>query len=471
MEQTQEQQSLLVLQKKLPMLVTMAVAIVLCCAVVLNFTRAWYSNNLDASAEGMQIISESPDVAYELIIYRNGEQVYPLPEGSTINPWVGLLPGEEYVFFLEIKRTDTANNETIKLDIGFLGIEGYPLGTTYSVIPNARTASEGARINAGAQQIEIPGDAIQVTGGTVAPDPETGAYTVTGTDPEITFIAVTGTGTNIVRTMTSADFTITNYVNYDEKNQIFTFPEASIDFPKNESDEPIYEFTLTSGEYVYVENAKHYKIIPEGDNTSAVITMSNGTSYSSSEFIANGYAPSEENDTVTFTLQSGITVGTLTRALGTIQAGTGSLSTDVFKIGYFGKEQASPTSPLVYYEPMIIESDRTENDSTNGKFKSMTDLIAYFNSADNKHVLNHDLTAGVFSEKGYYLFSHDWTPPQESAGEVSLVIPFGIKIEKAEVYMGAANKVINSPSDLSNISFTVTGIFINAVPDETKNGN
>ena len=471
MEQTQKEQSLIVLQKRLPMLVTMAVAIVLCCAVVMNFTRAWYSNNLDASAEGMQIISESPDVAYQLVIYRNGEQVYPLPEGSTINPWVGLLPGEEYVFFLEIKRTDTTNKEKIMLDIGFLGIEGYALGTTYSIIPEARTANEGAYINAGAQQIEIPGNTIQVTSGDITVDPETGVCTVTGSAPEITFNAATGTGTDIVKTMSAADFTIANYLSYNSDTKTFTFPEATIVFPEDENNTPIYEFTLANGEFEYVDNLKHYKIIPKENETHAVITLSDGTTYMSSEFIATGFSSEVDGDTTRFELQSGISVGSLTQTLGTVQAGTGSLSTDVFKIGYFGEKQASPTSPLVYYEPMVIETGLTENSPASGEFKSMTDLLNYFNSNQNTHVLNHDLTAGTFEKKGYYLFSHDWSLPEDAAGEVSIVIPFGIKIEKAEVYMNAQNKVINTPSDLSNISFTVEGIFINAVPAEPNSSN
>ena len=124
MEQTSEQQSLLVLQKKLPMLVTMAVAIVLCCAVVLNFTRAWYSNNLDASAEGMQIISESPDVKFKLIIYREGVPVFDSDENSGETAWIGLLPGEEYVFFLEIYRNEGSDATDMDLQIGFLGLQG-----------------------------------------------------------------------------------------------------------------------------------------------------------------------------------------------------------------------------------------------------------------------------------------------------------------------------------------------------------
>jgi hypothetical protein len=120
---------------------------------------------------------------------------------------------------------------------------------------------------------------------------------------------------------------------------------------------------------------------------------------------------------------------------------------------------------------MVIETGLTENNPASGEFKSMADLLLYFNSNQNTHVLNHDLTAGTFEKQGYYLFSHDWSLPEDAAGEVSIVIPFGIKIEKAEVYMNAQNKVINSPSDLSNISFTVEGIFINAVPAETDSSN
>lgn len=465
MEQTQHEQSLIVLQKKLPMLVTMAVAIVLCCAVVLNFTRAWYSNNLDASAEGMQIISESPDVEYQLIIYRNGEQVYPLPEGSTINPWVGLLPGETYTFFLEIKRTDTNNKDKINLQIGFLGIEGFPLGTTYSIIPDSRTAAEGAYVNDGAQRIEIPGSTVQVTGGTVTIDTATGTCQVEGDAPQITFSEVTGTGADVVKTMTAADFSIANYTSYNADTQTFTFPEATISFPLGTDDKPIYEFTVTNGEYVYVENTKTYKIIPAGNSTRATVTLSDGTTIDSAEFIATGFAP-DTNDAKKFVLQSGVTVGSLTQALGTIQAGTGHLSTDVFKIGYYGPEAANNSS-LTYYEPMIIVPGLEENNPTLGEFKSMADVVTYFNSVDNTKGLNHNLTAGEFSEDNLLLFSQGWTIPEGVTGETSIVIPFGIKIEKADYYMSATDKVINTPSDLSNISFTVSGIFINAVPEDT----
>lgn len=386
MEQTQQQQSLLVLQKKLPMLVTMAVAIVLCCAVVLNFTRAWYSNNLDASAEGMQIISESPDVEFELIIYRQGIKVYDSTDEDNTDeaPWIGLLPGEEYIFLLEIKRTAGATTEPIDLQIGFLGIEGYPLGTTYTIVTGTVEA-EGIVATPALQTMEIPGTELTIKSGTPS---------VSGTGDDSTIVIMPAEGQTEVTLETAA--TLGNSASGVKQ---FSAPQITI---KNA--------TLSGN----------------------VITFQTGD-----------------------------------KSL--LQAGTGHLSTEVFQVGCFGnieKDSDGVITEVTYHaEPISRTSDST----------TMVDIFQTVKEANSPATQNPNpdlkisyMPASDFisPSNSFYIYDHAW---EYKGNEISIVIPFGIKILNAEDYMGDDNgNIIISSFDLSNISFKVDGIFINAVPQENN---
>ena len=386
MEQTQEQQSLIVLQKKLPMLVTMAVAIVLCCAVVLNFTRAWYSNNLDASAEGMQIISESPDVEFELIIYRQGVKVYDSTESNDDDetPWIGLLPGEEYIFLLEIKRTTGATTEPIDLQIGFLGIEGYPLGTTYTIVTGT-AATEGIVATPALQTMEIPGTQLTIVSGTPS---------VSGTGEDSTIVIMPAEGATAVTLETTATL--------------------------NASASGVKQF---SAPQITIKNA----------------TLSGNV----------------------------ITFKTGDKSL--LQAGTGHLSTEVFQIGCFGtftRDSNNAITSVTYHNQPI--SRTSESTTMVDIFQTVKEANSAATQNPNPELKISYMPANEFisPSKNYYIYNHEW---EYEGDEISIVVPFGIKILNAEDYMGDDNgNIIISSFDLSNISFKVDGIFINAVPQENN---
>lgn len=386
MEHTSEQQSLIVLQKKLPMLVTMAVAIVLCCAVVLNFTRAWYSNNLDASAEGMQIISESPDVEFELIIYRQGVKVYDSTESNDDDetPWIGLLPGEEYIFLLEIKRTTGATTEPIDLQIGFLGIEGYPLGTTYTIVTGT-AATEGIVATPALQTMEIPGTQLTIVSGTPS---------VSGTGDDSTIVIMPAEGKTAVTLETTA--------------------------------------TLSAS----ASGVKQF--------SAPQITIKNAT-------------------------LSGNVITFKTGDKSLLQAGTGHLSTEVFQIGCFGtftRDSNNAITSVTYHNQPI--SRTSESTTMVDIFQTVKEANSATTQNPNPELKISYMPANEFisPSKNYYIYNHEW---EYKGNEISIVVPFGIKILNAEDYMGDDNgNIIISSFDLSNISFKVDGIFINAVPQENN---
>lgn len=487
MEQTSEQQSLLVLQKKLPMLVTMAVAIVLCCAVVLNFTRAWYSNNLDASAEGMQIISESPDVNYSLTIYRSGYQVYPVNDSPYPEPLDGLLPGEEYIFLLRLNRDISALQSIMTLDVGFLGIEGYPLGTTYSVITGSSAATDEIVKNAGNSTIEIYGDGFYIVDGTAVQN-SNGSYNVVpaqGKDwailvqnlagynawKEASADGLTSGELNLLsdqgKIFYAKNFLISNFSSFsptmeidpndeDTKLGFFAFPPELINLEGSK--------TFTVSDAVYTGREGLYKVTPAKDSngmlvssTVTIIHDNNGDCpHISPQFTVAGYKVTENDDgSLTFTeLVDG--QGQVSQVLGTIQAGTGSLSTQVFNVG-------------IYTGAPILLDPEEESDPDNLQFQSLAEILEEFQKIDKGETSVFDplsyCTAKQFDEQQKSLYDKSWGAMENE--KQSLVIPFGIKISTAQ---DAKDKnIILSASDLSNIAFLVEAIFINSLPDATAN--
>ena len=421
MEQTQHEQSLIVLQKKLPMLVTMAVAIVLCCAVVLNFTRAWYSNNLDASAEGMQIISESPDVKFKLVIYREGVPVFDSEQSEGETAWIGLLPGEEYVFFLEIYRNEGSDATDMNLQVGFLGLEGYPLGTTYS-FKLGTPASEGLIMNSASQSISLPGTTLEVdpTKVTVKKLEET-TYdmitendgTQTATPKKVYSYLVTGSvADDIVLTSPSSTNVNFNTINVDV---------TSTDKPETVIIRNVEEFNASTGTFTMI-NA--FKTVIKND----------------------------KNEDVPATIES------------TMQITTGHESTEVFNIGVFGKYQSDGTT-FGYGKDATgtdIEVTLPSQGATNEQISQMAaSMLTFMSAAD-------------FSDENWFLYSGEHNISGTTASN-TIIIPFSVRVGLAADYDGVADtageneeKIINVPSDLSNISFRVAGVFINAVPKETS---
>lgn len=421
MEQTQHEQSLIVLQKKLPMLVTMAVAIVLCCAVVLNFTRAWYSNNLDASAEGMQIISESPDVKFKLVIYREGVPVFDSEQSEGETAWIGLLPGEEYVFFLEIYRNEGSDATDMNLQVGFLGLEGYPLGTTYS-FKLGTPASEGLIMNSASQSISLPGTTLTVdpTKVTVEKLEET-TYdmitendgTQTATPKKVYSYLVTGSlADDIVLTSPSSTNANFNEINVDV---------TSTDKPETVIIRNVEEFNASTGTFTMI-NA--FKTVIKND----------------------------QNEDVPATIES------------TMQITTGHESTEVFNIGVFGKYQSDGTT-FGYGKDATgtnIEVTLPGQGATNEQISQMAaNMLTFMSAAD-------------FSDENWFLYSGEHNISDTTASN-TIIIPFSVRVGLAADYDGVADtageteeKIINVPSDLSNISFRVAGVFINAVPKETS---
>ena len=493
MEQTQHEQSLIVLQKKLPMLVTMAVAIVLCCAVVLNFTRAWYSNNLDASAEGMQIISESPDVEYSLTIYRSGYQVYPKNESPYPEPLDGLLPGEEYIFLLKLNRDISALQSILKLDVGFLGIEGYPLGTTYSVVTNSQAAATQIVKNAGNSTVEIFGDSLYVVDGIPVQNSD-GSYNIlpaegknwailvqdhagyqawveansdgTLSDDELTGLSDSG------HIFYAKSFLVSGFSNEPQKVgipinstssttetfDVFSFPPELIDLKGST------EFTVTGAAYTGREGL--YKVTPakdaNGNLISPTVTIyhdNNGAScpHTSSQFTVAGYNVKENDDgSLTFTEQYNGS-GQVSQVLGTIQAGTGSYSTQVFNVGIYKGD------------PILLDPDQA-TDTSKLQFQTLQEILEEFQnvgvegktSVFTEQTLQYS-TAMEFDKNNQYLYQNTWGAMSKESQ--SLVIPFAIRISTAQEAKAA--NIILSASDLSNIAFTVDAIYINSVPDES----
>lgn len=425
MEQTSEQQSLLVLQKKLPMLVTMAVAIVLCCAVVLNFTRAWYSNNLDASAEGMQIISESPDVKFKLIIYREGVPVFDSDENNGETAWIGLLPGEEYVFFLEIYRHEQSDASNLDLQIGFLGLQGYPLGTTYS-FKLGTPASEGVIMNSASQSVSLPGNTLTIDKSKVTVTPEGSTTYDVITIHEDGSQSVTGKETVYTYTITGSE----------ANDIILTSPTSSKADAKT-----IDVDVTTSGESVILRNVKY-------DADSGTFTMINAF---------QTVVKNEKNESVPMTVES------------TMQITTGHESTEVFNIGVFGKYPTAGGS-FGYgkdAEGKSISVTLPDKNATNEQISQMASTMLTF------------MSAAEFAEDNWFLYSgkHDISKTTDENGNPvesnTIIIPFSVRIGTAKEYDGVSDvegvteeKIINVPSDLSNISFRVEGVFINAVPSE-----
>lgn len=432
MEQTSEQQSLLVLQKKLPMLVTMAVAIVLCCAVVLNFTRAWYSNNLDASAEGMQIISESPDVKFKLIIYREGVPVFNSDENSGETAWIGLLPGEEYVFFLEIYRHEQSDASNLDLQIGFLGLQGYPLGTTYS-FKLGTPASEGIIMNGASQSVSLPGNTLTIDKSKVTVTPEGSTTYDVITIQEDGSQSVTGKETVYTYTITGSK----------ANDIILTSPSSSKDDAKT-----IDVDVTDSKESVILRNVKY-------DADSGTFTMINAF---------QTVVKNEKNESVPMTVES------------TMQITTGHESTEVFNIGVFGKYPTDADGDIIPGQPFGYGKDATGTDinvtlpgtdATNEQISQMASTMLTF------------MSAAKFAEDNWFLYSgkHDISKTTDENGNPvesnTIIIPFSVRIGTAKEYDGVSDvegvdekKIINVPSDLSNISFRVEGVFINAVPSE-----
>ena len=496
MEQTQKEQSLIVLQKRLPMLVTMAVAIVLCCAVVMNFTRAWYSNNLDASAEGMQIISESPDVAYSLTIYRSGYQVYPKNESPYPEPLDGLLPGEEYIFLLKLNRDTSALQSILKLDVGFLGIEGYPLGTTYSVITNSKAAQTQIIKNAGNSTVEIFGDSFYVVDGAPVQNSD-GSYNILPaegkdwailvqdyagyqawleknsdgslTDTELNNLSdsgqifyaksflVSGFSNELQKVGIPIDSTTSTTETFD----FFTFPPELIDLKGSTT------FTVTGAAYTGREGL--YKVTPakdaNGNLVSSTITIYHENNaapcpHTSSQFTVAGYNVKENDDgSLTFTEQYDGS-GQVSQVLGTIQAGTGSYSTQVFNVGVYKGD------------PILLDPDQEKN-LAQLQFQTLQEILEEFQkvgvegqtSVFTEQTLQYS-TAMDFDKNNQYLYQNTWGAMSKETQ--SLVIPFAIKISTAQ---DAKDKqIILSASDLSNIAFKVDAIYINSVPDESGQG-
>lgn len=419
MEQTQEQQSLIVLQKKLPMLVTMAVAIVLCCAVVLNFTRAWYSNNLDASAEGMQIISESPDVKFKLIIYREGVPVFDSDENNGETAWIGLLPGEEYVFFLEIYRNEGSDATDMDLQIGFLGLQGYPLGTTYS-FKLGTPASEGIIMNGASQSVSLPGNTLTIDKSKVTVTPEGSTTYDVITIQEDGSQSVTGKETVYTYTITGSE----------ANDIILTSPTSS------KTDAKTIDVDVTdSKESVILRNVKY-------DADSGTFTMINAF---------QTVVKNEKNESVPMTVES------------TMQITTGHESTEVFNIGVFGKYPSAGGNfgygKDANGKPINVTLPGT--DATNEQISQMASTMLTF------------MSAAEFAEDEWFLYSgkHNIKDTTENN---TIIIPFSVRIGTAKEYdgvleqgqTGTEEKIINVPSDLSNISFRVEGVFINAVPRE-----
>ena len=431
MEQTSEQQSLLVLQKKLPMLVTMAVAIVLCCAVVLNFTRAWYSNNLDASAEGMQIISESPDVEFNLQIYdASGKLVYDsLNEAEYgVRNWVGLLPGEKYIFVLALNRSDTAAEQNIDLQIGFLGLSGKPLGAPFHIVPNQDKFEE----NAAAQTLSIPGNTIVF------------------------------------------DASVTTTENSD-KTQLTCVPQKNNDDDTNEYSLYFY----VEGKQVTVRRCLANNV-PEGAFSSTILNFSGYTEYKSNTltFPAVKYETQGEGDNARQVMVAAL-----------MQTNTGHDSTEVFKIGCYAtgnvSDDGTTVSNLVYKAPVIIELSPEDMANDSSKKDAISRGMINLSKELSKETNTDLLPLYAYHYNTMRLYEYHWSYFEETSnsdgeqGEGAttaapasnqnkvLLIPFCIYVDTAQVYQDAG--IINSSADLSNIQFSVDGIYISTLPPDATN--
>lgn len=426
MEQTQHEQSLIVLQKRLPMLVTMAVAIVLCCAVVLNFTRAWYSNNLDASAEGMKIVSESPDVEFNLQIYNaNGVLVYDSTNEKEygIREWVGLLPGEKYVFVLALNRSDTAEAQNLDLQIGFLGLSGKPLGAPFKIIPNQNKFEE----NASAQTLSIPGSTIFFDTTTVTltetnqtdEDGNKIATCVPNTDGHILYFDVTETTVTVKAAATAPNgafsSTVLNFSGYDYSK----FSNSSMAFP------------AVKYETVKDENNEYQKMVA---------------------------------------------------AL--MQTNTGHDSTEVFKIGCYATQDTN-TQMITYKAPHILELTEDQMANPDEKKAAISAEMIALSKRLQQEDNNELLSLPAYQYISTLLYEYHWAYQEQESSQESeegattvqpentknqvLLIPFCVYVDTAEKYQEAG--IINSSADLSNIQFSVDGIYISALPPADADGN
>ena len=465
MEHTSEQQSLLVLQKKLPMLVTMAVAIVLCCAVVLNFTRAWYSNNLDASAEGMQIISESPDVDFELIIYRQGVEVYNSTKDDYIRdengnimyekdengndildkplrdetPWIGLLPGEEYIFLLRIDRTASGVGEQIDLNIGFLDLFGYDIGTTWDVIMNGDEA-DGILENYALQTLTIPKNKLLISKGDVA---YANAKDENGEDIAGLYnITITGAQSTLATLSLPADLAESASVkNYSAKTLTITNVSAT---PSNDT---ITEFTVTAN--TTISTASGYTTMDVFQVGYFGGTPVAGSFYDPLEIIPL-YKTNADGEQIFD--EDGDPIPNLTQKNAN---GEQILGEDGKPIPMDANDDGNPRT---FSDMQTLYSAVIANQTSN---------VTGANGWKLNYKSANDFMAGVKNEQlNYCLYDHPWT---DTTDNVSVVIPFGIKILNSEQYMAPNTPIIFSVADLSNISIGVAGIYINALP--LKNGS
>ncbi len=434
MEQTQHEQSLIVLQKKLPMLVTMAVAIVLCCAVVLNFTRAWYSNNLDASAEGMQIISESPDVEFNLQIYNaNGVLVYDSTNEQEygIREWVGLLPGEKYVFVLALNRSDTAEAQNLDLQIGFLGLSGKPLGAPFKIIPNQDKFEE----NASAQTLSIPDSTIYF---------DTNTVTLTETNQ------TDEDGNKIATCVPKADgdilyFDVTETTENDEKKTTVTVKAADT--------------------------------APDGAFSSTVLNFSGYDSINSSN--SSMTFPAVKYETVTGGENE---YQKMVAAL--MQTNTGHDSTEVFKIGCYATQDQN-TQEITYKAPHILELTEAQMAKPDEKKAAISAEMIALSKRLQQEDNNELLSLPAYEYITALLYEYHWAYQEQESSQESeegattvqpentknqvLLIPFCVYVDTAEKYQEAG--IINSSADISNIQFSVDGIYISALPPADADGN
>ena len=159
----------------------------------------------------------------------------------------------------------------------------------------------------------------------------------------------------------------------------------------------------------------------------------------------------EKNESVPMTVES------------TMQITTGHESTEVFNIGVFGKYPTAGGSfgygKDAEGKPIPVTLPGT--DATNEQISQMaSNMLTFMSAAD-------------FSEKNWFLYSGEHNISGTTASN-TIIIPFSVRIGTAKEYdgvleqgqTGTEEKIINVPSDLSNISFRVEGVFINAVPSE-----
>ena len=270
------------------------------------------------------------------------------------------------------------------MQIGFLGIEGYPLGTTYTIVTGT-AATEGIVATPALQTMEIPGTQLTIVSGTPS---------VSGTGDDSTIVIMPAEG----KTAVTLETTATLGASASGVKQ-FSAPQITI---KNA--------TLSGN----------------------VIT----------------FKPGDKS---------------------LLQAGTGHLSTEVFQIGCFGtftRDSNNAITSVTYHNQPI--SRTSESTTMVDIFQTVKEANSATTQNPNPELKISYMPANEFisPSKNYYIYNHEW---EYKGDEISIVVPFGIKILNAEDYMGDDNgNIIISSFDLSNISFKVDGIFINAVPQENN---